>query len=73
MHQAKDITKMKKVEKEIIKEKEYTENLIETAHDAIVCVDEKGTINVWKKSAEKIFGYSKSEMIGKSIFAASEN
>ncbi|MEE9604656.1 MAG: PAS domain S-box protein [Candidatus Scalindua sp.] len=67
VHQAKDITKMKKVEREIIKEKEYTEDLIETAHDAIVCVDEKGTINVWNKSAEIIFGYVKSEILGKSI------
>ena len=64
---ALDITKMKKVESEIIKEKEYTEDLIETAHDAIVCVDEKGTINVWNKSAEIIFGYAKSEILGKSI------
>ncbi len=40
--------------------------LIETAQDAIVC-DENGIITIWNKSAEKIFGYLKSEIIGKPV------
>ena len=57
----------KKVEdktKEIKRGKEYIENLIETAQDAIICIDEKGMIKVWNQSAEKIFGYSKGEITG---------
>ena len=60
----------KKVEertKEIKKGKEYTGKLIETAQDAIICIDEKGIINIWNKSAEIIFGYSESEIIGQSV------
>ncbi len=53
--------------KEINKSKKYSENLIETAQDAIVCIDEDKIINVWNKAAEIIFGYSKSEIIGKSV------
>ncbi len=55
---------MKEIER---KGKEYIENLLETAHDAIVCVDEEGIINIWNQSAEKIFGYKKSEIIGQGI------
>ncbi|MFQ5965201.1 MAG: ATP-binding protein [Candidatus Scalinduaceae bacterium] len=60
----------KKVEdktSELRKEKEYTESLIETAQDAIICIDEDGVISVWNKLAENIFGYSKGEIIGKPI------
>ncbi|MBS1257644.1 MAG: Adaptive-response sensory-kinase SasA [Candidatus Scalindua arabica] len=52
---------------EVKKVKEYTENLIETAQDAIISIYEDGTINVWNKSAEKIFRYSKSDIIGQSV------
>lgn len=52
---------------EIKRGKEYTDNLIETAQDAIVCADEKGMINVWNRMAEKIFGYSRSEIMGESV------
>lgn len=60
----------KKVEEktnEIKKEKEYTEELIETAQDAIISIDENEIINVWNHSAENIFGYLKSEIIGQSV------
>lgn len=67
VHQAKDITERKKAEEEIRRGKEYTESLIETAQDAIVCIDKNGIINIWNESAEKIFGYKKSEIIGKPI------
>ncbi len=60
----------KKVEdktKEIKESNEYTENLIETAQDAIVSIDDNGIVKVWNKSAVKIFGYTKSEIIGKPL------
>ncbi|HDY67849.1 MAG TPA: PAS domain S-box protein [Candidatus Scalindua sp.] len=47
--------------------REYSENLIETAQDAIICIDEKGMVSVWNQSAEKIFGYTRSEIIGLNI------
>ncbi|MCP4298607.1 MAG: PAS domain S-box protein, partial [Proteobacteria bacterium] len=41
--------------------------LIETAQNAIICIDENGKINLWNQSAERIFGYSKAEIMGESI------
>ena len=63
----KEIIERKKIE-EILRESEGKHrSLIETAQDAIVCADEKGIINVWNKIAEKIFGYSRSEIIGQPV------
>ncbi|GAX59831.1 sensor kinase [Candidatus Scalindua japonica] len=61
-----DITELKCIEKGLIKSETKYRNLIETAEDAIVC-DLNQTITEWNKSAERIFGYSKREIIGQSI------
>ena len=41
--------------------------LTETAHDAIILVDQNGKIYEWNKSSEEIFGYNKVEILGKKI------
>ncbi|MBT6226314.1 MAG: PAS domain S-box protein, partial [Candidatus Scalindua sp.] len=67
VHQARDITDRKKIFEEVRIGKEYTENLLEAAQDAIICIDKNGVISVWNQSAEKIFGYKMGEMAGQSI------
>lgn len=67
VHQTKDITEWKKAEEEIRRGKEYTENLIETAQDAIVSIDENRVVNIWNQAAYKVFGYKNDEIIGCSI------
>lgn len=67
IQQVRDITERKNAEEVVRKAKEFSENLIETAHDAIVCVDEDGRVKVWNHSAEKIFGYSMGEIMGQPI------
>lgn len=37
------------------------------SNDAIVTVDEEGNVTAWNPGAERLFGYSAGEMIGKSI------
>jgi len=39
----------------------------DSSKDAIIFVDDKGKINYWNPSAEKIFGYTSKETIGKEI------
>ena len=67
VRQHKNITEKKKVDEEIRRAKEFSENLIETAQDAIVSIDEEGIVKIWNLSAERIFGYSRNEIMGKSI------
>jgi len=39
--------------------------IVETAEDAIVCVDAQGEIMLWNPAAEAMFGYSTNEIMGK--------
>ena len=41
--------------------------IVESSDDAIIGMDMKGNVTDWNKGAEKIFGYSASEMVGYSI------
>ncbi|MDZ4714117.1 MAG: PAS domain S-box protein [Cytophagales bacterium] len=53
---------------ETIRASEETRRLVmESALDAIVCMDTTGTITEWNRQAEKIFGWSHREAIGKSL------
>ena len=41
--------------------------ILETAQDAIICLEYTGKISVWNKKAEEMFGYPPAEMIGNDL------
>lgn len=47
--------------------KEYAENLINSSLDMIISVDTNRNIVEFNRTAEQVFGYSKAEVMGKSI------
>lgn len=51
--------------REVTQTKEYVESLIENSADAIVTSDLKGIVTSWNQGAEKIYGFTESEAIGK--------
>ncbi len=62
-----EINERKHTEKLLRKSEEEYRLLIESAQDAIICINEEGTIYIWNKLAEKIFGYAKNEVIGQAV------
>ena len=66
MREWNHIIKRKKAEEALSKSEERYRKLVETAQDAIVC-DINGIIIDWNKSAERVFGYSKDEIMGKPV------
>ncbi len=61
----RDITAQRALEGELRKTKDFLERLIDSAVDAIVAADMRGNILIFNKGAERIFGYSADEVIGR--------
>jgi PAS domain S-box-containing protein len=56
-----DVTDRKRTEEA----RERLAAVVESSEDAIVSKDLNGIVNAWNRGAEKLYGYSASEMIGK--------
>lgn len=61
------ISKIRKREEDLIIAERRTNLLITNAMDGIITIREDGSIETFNPAAEKIFGYSKDEIIGKPI------
>ena len=62
-----DITERKRAEEELRESEERFRSVAQSANDAIITSDIKGKISGWNKGAEKMFGYSESEIAGKPL------
>ena len=62
-----DITDRKNTVEALRESEEKFRTIAETAADAIILADSDGNIIFWNKSAERIFGYSEDETMGKSL------
>lgn len=62
-----EITERKQIEVKLEESEETYRTLLESAHDAIVAVDEKGRIKVINAQTEKFFGYQRKDLIGEKV------
>lgn len=60
----RDITGRKKAEAAMKASEETRRLIMNSALDAIICMDPAGFITVWTKQAERIFGWTEEEIIG---------
>lgn len=58
------ITELEPAERERLK----LADIVEQCNDAIFSVDLESTVRSWNKGAEKIYGYTQEEMVGRSAF-----
>jgi len=67
---AQDITKRKKTEDELKKSEEKYRKIFDSANDVIMYVDKMGMIIDTNPKAKDVFGYERSELIGKNVFTS---
>ncbi len=63
---SKDITELKRAEKELLETRDYLNNIINSSVDTITVVNMEGIVRDWNKGAEGIMGYRADEVIGTS-------
>jgi len=57
-----------RAEKALKESEERYRAIVDTAIDAITCINEKGEIYIWNSKAENMFGYKAEEAMGRSIY-----
>jgi PAS domain S-box-containing protein len=61
------ITERKKMEQTLRESEERFRAMMEAAMDAIIVIDNRMNVSFWNPSAQRLFGYTQDEIIGKSI------
>jgi len=64
---SRDVTERKLVEKALMQSEELFREMAEVSNDALVVLDSAGKITYWNPAAERIFGYSSNEVLGRQI------
>lgn len=64
LSEERSIRARKAAEKSLRESEARYEAIMQTANDAIICMEPGGAIQLWNKKAEEIFGYTADEAIG---------
>jgi len=62
-----DVTEQKQMEEALRREQKQTRQIIDTARDAFVGMDEEGNITDWNPRAEEMLGWNRDEVMGKKV------
>ncbi|MBL4939535.1 MAG: PAS domain S-box protein, partial [Lutibacter sp.] len=60
-----ELIRRKQTEESLYESEEINRSITQTAADAIISINSEGLVIAWNNAAEKIFGYTSSEMMGK--------
>ncbi len=64
----RDITQRKKIEEEILRQKEFTQNMINSSTDGLLAFDPECRYTLWNPAMERISGHSREEVMGQCAF-----
>ena len=64
----RDMTESRLAQETLRESEQLARGIIDTALDAFVQIDESGSIRDWNSQAEMIFGWSRTEVLGKNVF-----
>ncbi|MBT6346991.1 MAG: PAS domain S-box protein, partial [Nitrospina sp.] len=64
---ARNISDSKKLENQLLEGRSRTQAILDNVVDGIITIDKFGGIQTLNSSAERLFGYSKEESIGKNV------
>jgi two-component system, LuxR family, sensor kinase FixL len=62
-----DLSRRVEIEESLRKSEERLRSIVESAVDGIIVIDDRGTIQAFNPSAERLFGYRLSEVLGRNV------
>jgi len=62
-----DVTERRQAEQALRDSEAFLRSIVDTAADAIITIDERGTISTFNKAAERLFGYTAPEVAGQNV------
>ena len=64
----RDITQRKKIEEEVLRQKEFSQNMINSSMDGLLAFDPECRYTLWNPAMERISGHSREEVLGQCAF-----
>lgn len=64
---ARDITASRKSQLTLLEREAHLQSVLDTVPDAMIVIDPKGIIQSFSKAAERLFGYSTQEAVGRNV------
>jgi PAS domain S-box-containing protein len=64
---AQDVSDRKRVEAELFRSDQRIRSIVENVLDAIITIDSQGVVQSYNPAADRIFGYTASEVIGNNV------
>jgi two-component system, LuxR family, sensor kinase FixL len=64
---ARDLSQLQRAEQELQQREALLQSILDTVPDALVVIDERGIVQSFSVAAERLFGFSSDEVIGRNV------